>query len=451
VHPEGAADFDDDWWLGQVGVRAEWPRAFGTITLLGGIDNGRHGQRVEVSTFSPAGRQRLDGLVLTSGGHLVARLEHEAVRGTIRAQLSYDRVVWEAPHFAETRDAIDFDYTQTLRLGSRHDVTFGGGARWSPGRFRQQLETLSFTPAYHVDRVHSLFVQDDVQLVPDRLALILGTKVEHNTYTDVEWLPTARLAWTPHPRHSIWAAATRGVRTPSRIERSINAITYASPFGPLFLDVQGSEAFEAEEAVGYEGGYRVLITPTISLFAAAFHTEHDDLAAFGFAGFRVETTPPPPRLMAQFPYRNGIKGQSTGAEIVPEWRPADWWRLRGWYAYRQFDFHTKPGIVDPASVRRVEGASPANQGRVESRLTLPGGWEVDAAYRHVGRLKAYGIPSYRTGDLRLGWQATPQLGLSVTGQNLLQPHHLEFPHVGGTRVGMARRVQAAVTWTYATH
>ena len=46
-------------------------------------------------------------------------------------------------------------------------------------------------------------------MVPDRLALILGTKLEHNNFTGVEVQPGARLLWTPASRQTLWAAASR--------------------------------------------------------------------------------------------------------------------------------------------------------------------------------------------------------------------------------------------------
>jgi hypothetical protein len=42
--------------------------------------------------------------------------------------------------------------------------------------------------------VFHLFVQDDILLIPDTLVLTLGTKLEHNSYTQFELQPNARLA-----------------------------------------------------------------------------------------------------------------------------------------------------------------------------------------------------------------------------------------------------------------
>ena len=42
------------------------------------------------------------------------------------------------------------------------------------------------------------------------------------------------------------------------------------------------------------------------------------------------------------------------------------------------------------------------------------------------RYRTIGVPSYISLDARLGWRPTPNLELSVVGQNLLDQDRLEF-------------------------
>jgi len=67
-------------------------------------------------------------------------------------------------------------------------------------------------------RLASVFVQDDISLKPDTLRLMLGMRLEHNSYTGFEPQPNARMIWTPNPRQTLWGAVSRAVRTPSRAE-----------------------------------------------------------------------------------------------------------------------------------------------------------------------------------------------------------------------------------------
>jgi hypothetical protein len=53
------------------------------------------------------------------------------------------------------------------------------------------------------------------------VVLTLGSKVEHNDYTGFEAQPSARLAFYKDDRQTLWAAASRAVRTPSRLDADL--------------------------------------------------------------------------------------------------------------------------------------------------------------------------------------------------------------------------------------
>ncbi len=56
-------------------------------------------------------------------------------------------------------------------------------------------------------------------MLRENLFFTLGTKLEHNDYTGFEVEPSARLQWNATSKQMIWAAVSRAVRTPSRIDR----------------------------------------------------------------------------------------------------------------------------------------------------------------------------------------------------------------------------------------
>ena len=53
-------------------------------------------------------------------------------------------------------------------------------------------------------------------------------------------------------------------------------------------------------------------------------------------------------------------------------------------------------------------------------------------------------------DTVLSWRATPTMEFSLVGQNLLQPHHLEYEDIqmGMHETEVVRSVYGAVSWTY---
>ena len=99
----------------------------------------------------------------------------------------------------------------------------------SPSRFFQTVPTVDFLPHQQTYSIYSGFVQDTISLVPNRLTATAGTKLEYNSFSGFEIQPSGRLAWTPTEQQTVWAAVTRAVRTPSRIEDSFQFTALAQP------------------------------------------------------------------------------------------------------------------------------------------------------------------------------------------------------------------------------
>ena len=147
------------------------------------------------------------------------------------------------------------------------------------------LPTLDFEPRTQAERLTSAFVQDELQLVSDRLLLTGGTKFEHNIYTGLEVQPTGRLLWRARPTQSVWGGVTRAVRTPSRIERAIRSYNLATVTPvPIYIEVSGSDDFDAERVMTYTAGYRTLAAPRLYVEAVLYYNDHADLAGGEAAG-----------------------------------------------------------------------------------------------------------------------------------------------------------------------
>jgi len=82
--------------------------------------------------------------------------------------------------------------------------------------------------------------------VPDRLSLTIGSKFLHNSYSGFEVEPGARVLWTPNQRQTVWAAVTRAVRTPSRVEEDLQLTALAAPNPLTFYRVVGDRGFSSE-------------------------------------------------------------------------------------------------------------------------------------------------------------------------------------------------------------
>jgi len=100
-------------------------------------------------------------------------------------------------------------------------------------------------------------------IVPDRLRVSLGAKVERNSFTGFEWQPNARLWYSPRPQHNLWLAVSRALRTPSRGDDDFHALLTSFPADSLFagapptlVRVDGNPGFETERLLAVDAGSR---------------------------------------------------------------------------------------------------------------------------------------------------------------------------------------------------
>jgi iron complex outermembrane recepter protein len=377
----------------------------------------------------------------------------------MQIQAYYDRTNRYEPNLGERRDTFDVDATLQTRAGARHLLTYGLGARFSDGRFLEVGSGLVFNPATRWDSLLSGFFQDEITLVDARLVLSLGAKFLRTNYTDFNAQPSARLLWTPSAKHVFWAAFTRAIRTPSRVERDF----YLSSFlgtdanGVLrFARFNANPDFAPEQLNGYEVGYRSLFTKNFFIDFSGFWNHYHDLFSqdlLSVNGFETslpfpEPNPTPPHSIITAQFQNDLYGFTTGGEIAPEWRPTGRWRLRGSYSYLNMNLSKAPGALLAGTPASVIGSSPRHQALAQSSVDLAKRLQADLVYRYVSALPAVSAPAYHTGDVRLAWRFNEHLEFSVSGRNLLQPHHVEYAGDPGPPIGIRRSVFANLAWVH---
>jgi len=381
------------------------------------------------------------------GGNLVGRWKRVLGAGSdIQVQTYYDRTSRKQANFAESRDTFDIDFIHHLPLPWRQDFLWGLGTRLSSGNVTDVVPTVVFTPNHYTDKLYNAFIQDEFPIVGNQLSLTIGSKFLHNNYSGFEVQPTARLLWTPRPRQTIWAAVTRAVRTPSRVEEDLQLTALLAPTPLTFFRIVGDRKFSSEQLIGYEVGYRSLVSPNFYLDVAVFYNNYDDLLSIEPGAPFSETSPPPAHTVVPLLFRNALFGNTTGVEIAPDWTPKHWWRLRGSYSFLHIDLSKQAGSQDFSTVSSTQGASPHHEVAIQSSLNLPKKLEFDQSFRYVTALPAQLVRAYATADVRFNWHATRSLDFSVVGQNLFQPHHPEFGGDPGGLVGIERSVYAKLTW-----
>jgi iron complex outermembrane receptor protein len=399
---------NDAWHKVQAGLRADWSRPSGDLTLLGNAYQGREGQPLPGSIAITGVNLPLDVISL-SGVNLLAHWRRGFADGSsVMLQAYYDRTKRVVPPtFAETLDLADVQFQHSLRALGRHALTWGAEYRRGNDRLVNSIY-FAFLPAKVRQTWASVFAQDEIALRKD-LRLTAGARVERNDYTGAEVLPNLRLAWKPAPAHLLWTAASRAVRAPSRLDRD----AFVPGSAPFLLT--GGPHVRSEVATVYEIGYRGQPWASTSYSATLFHAAYDHLRTQEIA----------PSGMSLF-FGNGMKGTTHGIETWVTHQASRAWRLSAGLTAISEELRLRPGSNDVIGPAAQEGRDPAWHWRLRSSLDLPRQVELDVTARHVGALARPAVPAYAAVDVRAGWRPRREWDVSLTGQNLLGNGHAEF-------------------------
>jgi iron complex outermembrane recepter protein len=412
-------DAGDAWHLGQGGFRMDWDASNASrVTLQGDLYDGRIGQ--------PSA-----GDIAISGGNAMAKWSHTiSETSDLAVQLYYDRTHRDIPGtFGEDLDTYDVDLQHRARLGARHDVVWGLGYRLINDHVVNS-SAVAFLPPHVARQWFTAFVQDEIALLPDRFHLTLGTKIEHNDYTGVEIQPSGRVNWRLSPSGTLWAAVSRALRTPSRIDREL----FAPGQPPYFL--AGGPGFHSEEELAYEVGYRHQ-RGAFALSLATFYSRYYGLRS-------LEQANPP--AASPLVIGNGQDGESYGAELTADYRVSDRWRLRAGYTELRIHIWPKSGSTD-TSRGATENHTPDRQFFLHSSVDLPAHLRLDAGLRAIDDITNQQVPAYAELNAKLTWQPTSNFDLSLVGQNLLHRRHAEFGAPAARR-DIERGVYGAVEWRF---
>jgi iron complex outermembrane receptor protein len=243
--------------------------------------------------------------------------------------------------------------------------------------------------------------------------------------------------WTIVPKQQhVWAAVSRALRTPSLgdVSGRFNFTSFVGQGGlPVVVGALGNPAFQSEEIVDTEVGYRREIGSVASIDVTAFVGRYDHLKTSEPLAPRVELTPAPTHLFVPVQFENLLAATSSGVEVSAHWTPTMWWRLDGGYSTFHLTPHASPASRDTAAAS-FDGNAPREQWQARSSFSFARGVELDALLVHAGAMPNLQIGAYTRADARLQVPLTRGLSFSVVGQNLFDPAHAEY---GGQGVPVA--------------
>ncbi len=424
-HPSGNAA-PDSWHMGQGGFRMDvLTSTEETFTLQGDYYDGNQ-------NISTGGNSQ------TSGGNVLGRWSRSfADDSNLSLQLYYDQTYLDDPvpadgllapagTLADTLDTYDMDFQYRFHLDTWNNLVSGLGYRYT-NEVDQNAPALAYEPSTLDQNLYSAFAQDEMVLEKD-LSFIFGSKLEHNDYTGFEVEPSARLKWDVDSGQMLWAAVSRAVRMPSRVDRD-EEYPITNPiyehFGIDELLIGGAD-FVSETVITYELGYRAQLNPELSTSLSTFFNNYGDIRSAAY-------TPPPTPLNQGLPivFQNNLLAQTCGVELTADYQVLEGWRMHAGYDLLQENVWVVPGAKDINNALN-ETADPPNQVFLRSSMDLPGNLEFDPSFRWIDSIvynnngSPARVPSYAELDARLGWSPVQNIEVSVTGLSLLHYEHVEY-------------------------
>jgi len=439
----------DNWNTGHMGFRSDWEATErDKVTLEGDV------YRADIGHLSPSivvsGRTEPPPplRVLAAGGNVLARWQHTMSQNSdVQLRVYYDRTHRNDPSFVDDLDTVDVDLQHRFAPAPHHDVTWGFDYRFTDNR-NEGRGVFAMDPPESRDHLFSGFVQDQIAIVPS-LRVTIGTKLEHNDFSGAEVQPSGRIAWEISAQQTAWAAVSRAVRTPTRLERDI-AINATSPLADPVLRLLGNPDFPAERLLAYEAGYRWQVRPSLALDVAAFYDRYRGLASLELGSPFTDAALR--RTIVPIESQNLNDGRSRGGEAWATYAPLR--SARFTLSYSNVDMILTAAGRDLNHGTFADGATPRNQIGFRSSFDLPAHFQADGIVRHLGNIRRFaadasgaGIAAYSELDLRLAWNGLRRGEIALIGQNLLHPTHAEFGPPAA-RGEIERGVYARFAWGF---
>jgi len=439
-------DAFDAQWMARTGFRSDWkPNDHDRVTLTAGLYEGQSQTSSTVPALTPPFASTVNERADLRGADFVFRWDHSIdPTSNFAVQAYYDYSSRLQSIFGYVLHTMDLDFQHRFRIFGDQDINWGLGYRnyWSD---LHESFSVSADPKRDVNNVASAFVQDEIPLVKDHLALTLGSKFEYNSFSGFEVQPSARLAWKPSEVHMFWTSATRAVRTPSTLDQDIRINALVVPGAPpTVVSFFGDPTFKSEELLAYEAGYRLHPVDPLFFDLATFYNRYNHLRSIEPGAPFAEAAPPPIHAVLPFVAENNLRAQTYGIELAANVKLSPWWLVQANYTFLRMDVDPRQDSGDTLS-EAEERQNPRNQLWVRSAMDLPENLTLDLIGRYVDRLPAFAVDSYIEMDVRLAWQDPARhVEVALVGQNLLHDSHAEFSPVA-QRSELQRGVYGSLT------
>ncbi len=361
------------------------------------------------------------------GGFLQASWTHTSSAGNESTlQFSFDGDEIDYAFLGGQINNLTLDYQNRRQTSERNEIYWGAGFQqyWDS---TQSQRFAAFVPSSTDYRAGDVVLRDEFQIIPDRLMVSAGMRTDYTSWTRFEFQPSLRLLYTPSSRQSLWVAASRAVRVPSRYDRDLESDAGIEPLlGYLVAASEvGSHSMRSEHAVSLETGYRFQAGQRWSAEASVFWTYYGNLRILQFPAHpQVEVLNGMPVLILPLAEVNAGTGRNWGGELSGTWQVLPRWRLiPSWWYLNQVRW--SPGPLYQHYVWDTPLNDPAHQGFLRSQFDLTRRLQLDLMGRARTSNSGYDVPGSVIFDARLGYHPWRNSELSFDMQDVLDRHVLD--------------------------
>ncbi len=416
--PDGASAHDG-WTKEQAGFRSDWSTDQNSATVQGDV------YRSAEQEFGTA-----DGSI--AGANVLTRYQHRTERSDLQVQAYVDQTERFGPGGSGgggfVLHTFDLSIQQSIDAGSRQRIVWGGGERLNAYAITNTSQLL-FEPERRDLTLGNVFLLDTVSLARN-FHLTAGLKMEDDPFWGWTPLPNGRLSWEADARATLWAAASKAIRSPTPFDDDV-----IEKLGSV-VQLTGNRLFRPEQVDAYEVGTRLTVSEVLSASFSVFYNDYADLRTI------EETAGSGLPLF----WGNRMHGDTYGVEGWASWQLTPWWRLSPGFTVLCEQLRFDPGASGILGIAEAVD-DPSSHADITSSMQLSRRLDLDAALRYVGALPDPTLPHYFELNGRLGWRVSPAVDVSINGLNLLHARHFELPVAqGGEAIG--RSVMAEARWRF---
>jgi iron complex outermembrane receptor protein len=444
------AQSNDGWRRFHGGFRTDFDLSPNdSLTVQGELFHNREGESLLHSLAPVPGDVPFPASMSAQGGDVIARWTHSFANGSSTTlQTYYDQFQRSQFQLSEVERTFDVDFQHHFKLGARQDIVWGLGYR-SQSAGLPLGYSVSVSQGHRTAPLYSAFVQDEIHLAPN-VWLTLGAKVEHNVYSGFETEPSARIAWNPDAKQTVWASASKAIRQPTRLNTGVSAILETVPLAPgvdQTITLAGNPHFQSEELRDYEVGYRRQWNSRLSMDVDGFMSFYRRLATYEIG---KPVIVPGLKTIVQVPVMYGNRSHAVdyGGEASLTFNMNSRWRIAPGFSMLAVNYRLDPSSTDVFSAA-LAGNSPRHSIQARSSINLTRRLEFDQTVYWNNAFANRNIPAHARVDARLSWKLSESVDVSLTGQNLLRPDFMEFGNfeqIVGTQ--SPRSLIGKITWHF---